>query len=370
MFRRHTLMATTLLACSAALAQAPQTAPASRLSLINPLLESGPDPWIVYHGGLYYLMHTTGNSLRIRKAARLADLSQAPNQLVWQAPPSGSYSRDIWAPELHFLRGKWYIYFAADAGSNASHRIWVLENDSADPLSGEWHMKGKVADATDRWAIDATVFEQDSRLFMIWSGWEGDVNGAQHLYIAELADPWTVKGPRVQISSPEYPWEKVGDLTQRRDPERNPAANLLDPLHVDVNEGPEILRRGDRIFLIYSASGCWTDYYSMGMLTADANSDLLNPASWKKNPLPVFWQAPQNGAYGPGHGGFFQSPDGTEDWMIYHANPQPNQGCGNRRAPRAQRFTWKPDGTPDFGRPAAIGVLLSPPSGEPAPVIR
>ena len=357
------LTATALLAYGTVSAAAPQPALAPP-PLVNPLLPSGPDPWITWRGGFYYYMHTTGNGVKIWKTRRLADLAQAESKVVWQAPRTGPDSHDIWAPELHFLRGKWYIYFAADAGANTSHRIWAMENESEDPLAGEWRMKGKVSDASDRWAIDPTVFETGSRLFLVWSGWEGEVNGTQNLYIAELSDPWTVKSARVKISSPEYPWEKVGDLTARRDPEENPGLNLLDPPHVEVNEGPEILRHGDQIFLIYSAGGCWTDSYSMGMLAARAGSDLLTPASWKKSPLPVFWQSPKAGAYATGHGSFFRSPDGTEDWMMYHANPMAHQGCGNRRSPRAQRFTWNADGTPDFGRPAATGVPVAAPAGE------
>jgi GH43 family beta-xylosidase len=367
-FHTRALTAIALLACGVVTAQTPQPAlnPIVKApsALVNPLLNSGPDPWITYRGGFYYYMNTTANSLKIWKTRSLADLAHAESKAVWLPPASGPYSRDVWAPELHFLRGKWYIYFAADAGTNASHRIWALENDSADPLSGEWRMKGKVADASDRWAIDATVFEEGSRMFMIWSGWEGDTNVAQNLYIAELSDPWTIKGPRVKISSPEYPWEKVGDLTARRNPEENPGLNRLDPPHVEVNEGPEILRHGENIFVIYSAAGCWTDFYSMGLLAARAGGDLLNPASWKKSPIPVFWQSARANAYGTGHGSFFQSPDGTEDWMLYHANPQPSQGCGGHRSPRAQRFTWNADGTPDFGRPIGIGVPLDAPSGE------
>ena len=353
--RRPALAAATLVACGALTGQSP---------LLNPLLPSGPDPWVTWRDGFYYYTHTTGSNLTIWKTRSLADLAQAEKKAVWSPPATGPYSRDVWAPELHFLRGKWYLYFAADAGTNASHRIWVMENASADPLTGEWRVKGNVADPTNRWAIDATVFEERGRLFMIWSGWPDDGNGTQNLYIAELSDPWAVKGPRIKISSPDHPWEKVGDLKSRRDPEENPGANRLDPLHVDVNEGPEILRHGNRIFLIYSAGGCWTDYYTLGMLTAEAGSDLLNPASWKKSPLPVFWQSPKAGVYGPGHCSFFRSPDGTEDWMLYHANTAADQGCGNGRAPRAQRFTWNADGTPDFGRPIGVGVPVTRPSGE------
>jgi GH43 family beta-xylosidase len=161
-------------------------------TLVNPLLPSGADPWITSHDGFYYYMNTTGSSLVIWKTKTISALATAEKKIVWQAPASGPYSRDIWAPELHFLRGKWYIYFAADGGRNESHRIWVLENAAADPLDGEWQLKGKVSDSSDRWAIDATIFENDSRLYMVWSGWEGEVNGAQNLYIAELSNPQSV----------------------------------------------------------------------------------------------------------------------------------------------------------------------------------
>ena len=332
-------------------------------TIVNPLLPSGPDPWITSRNGFYYYMNTTGSSLVIWKTKSIAALATSEKKTVWRPPASGPYSHDIWAPELHFLRAKWYIYFAADSGRNESHRIWVLENAAADPLDGEWQMMGKVADPSDRWAIDATVFEQDSRLYMVWSGWEGEGNGAQNLYIAELSDPYTVKGRRVRLSAPEYPWEKVGDLRPEIASEANPGADPANPIHVDVNEGPEILRHGGHIFLVYSAGGCWTDYYSLGMLTASQGTDLMDPASWHKSPTPVFWLSPASHAYGPGHNSFFQSSDGKEDWILYHANSEPQQGCGNHRAPRAQSFTWQPDGMPDFGRPVGVGVRIAAPSG-------
>jgi GH43 family beta-xylosidase len=332
----------------------------------NPLLPTGPDPWVIVKDGYYYYMNTVGTNLTIWKTRSIADLRNAEEKVVWLPPASGPYSHEIWAPELHFLEGKWYIYFAADAGTNQSHRLWVLENASADPLQGEWTMKGKLADPSDKWAIDPTVFENAAKRYAAWSGWEGDVNGVQSIYIAELENPWTIKGQRSRISTPEYPWEKMGDRDRqlKRDPERNPALAVEEPVHIDVNEGPEVLQHGDKIFVVYSASACWTDYYELGMLAASANDDLLNPASWKKSPVAMFWQSPKAHAYGSGHNSFFKSPDGTQDWIIYHANSEPNQGCGEQRAPRAQPFTWKADGTPDFGRPVSIGTQIAVPSGE------
>lgn len=338
----------------------------TRPTLTNPLLPSGPDPWITSRNGVYYYMNTTGNSLVIRKTRRIEDLEHAQRKVIWTPPSSGPYSHDIWAPELHFLHGKWYVYFAADAGTTKTHRLWVLENSSPDPLEGSWAFKGELKAPSDKWAIDGSVFENRGKLYLVWSGWEGDANGVQSIYLAQLENPWTVKGNRVRISTPDHPWEKVGDLPDRRaSHETNPGADKADPPHVDVNEGPEVLEHEGKLFLIYSASGCWTNFYELGMATASASSDLMNPASWKKSPLPVFWESPAAHAYGTGHNGFFKSPDGKQDWIIYHANKEPNQGCGAARSPRAQPFTWNPDGTPNFGRPVPTGVPIPAPSGEP-----
>ena len=172
----------------------------------NPVLPSGPDPWVITKDGYYYYMNSTGKNLTIWKARSIADLAKAEKKIVWTPPPSGPHSHDIWAPELHFLQGKWYIYFAADAGTNMTHRLWVLENPSPDPLQGQWTLKGKVTDPSDKWAIDGTVLENKGRMYLVWSGWEGDTNGTQSIYIAELSNPWTVKGKRVKLSSPEYSW--------------------------------------------------------------------------------------------------------------------------------------------------------------------
>ena len=317
----------------------------------NPLLPSGADPWVIYHKGYYYYTNSLQNKLNIWKVKNLADLASAEKKTVW-APPSGTqYSRELWAPELHYLNNKWYLYFAADDGSNNNHRLYVLENAAADPLTGNWVFKGKVGDATNKWAIDGSVFTHKGQLYMIWAGWEGDENGQQDLYIAKKKNPYTIDGPRVKISSPLYDWEKNGDLHDANNPP-----------HVNVNEGPEVLKHGDKIFLIYSASGCWTDFYALGMLTAKTNSNLLDPRSWTKSAEPVFKKSEENGVYAPGHNSFFKSPDGTEDWIIYHANSKPGQGCGGFRSPRMQKFSWNKDGTPNFGIPVKENTPLPIPS--------
>jgi len=317
----------------------------------NPLLPSGADPYSFYKDGYYYYTNSTGNGVELWKSKTLAGLKDAPHKTIWKAPATGAYSKNIWAPEVMFIHGKWYAYFAADNGKNENHRMYVLENQSADPMFGEWVFKGQITDATNKWAIDGDVAEINGKLYMIWSGWEGDENGKQEIFMAKLKNPWTVDGERVKISSPEFEWEQHGDLN-------NPG----NPPHVDVNEGPQFLVHNDKIFIIYSASGCWTDFYALGMITADLSSDILNPKSWVKSAKPVFERSIENGVYAPGHNSFFKSPDGKEDWILYHANDKPGQGCGNFRSPRAQKFTWNADGTPNFGTPLKTGVEIPVPA--------
>lgn len=317
----------------------------------NPLLPIGADPWSLYKDGFYYYTNTLGDSLVLYKTKNLAHLKTALRKTIFVPPKGSAYSKQLWAPELHFMDNKWYMYFAADSGRNEDHRLYVLENTEDDPMRGSWQLKGKIADSSDKWAIDGSVFEHQERLYMIWSGWEGDKNGQQDIYIASMKNPWTLDSKRVRLSSPVFDWEKHGQL--------NDSTN---PPHVYVNEGPQILKRGDNIFLIYSASGCWTDHYALGMLSTKAWNNLLDSASWKRHPEPVFKQSIQNRVYAPGHNSFFKSPDGTEDWILYHANDQPGQGCGRHRSPRAQRFSWNPDGTPNFGEPIRTGIPLQIPS--------
>jgi len=316
----------------------------------NPLLPSGADPWVVHRNGYYYYMHTMGNRLVLWKTRQLAHLKTAERKTIWAPPENTAYSHEIWAPEIHFIEGKWYVYFAADDGDNKNHRMYVIENASADPMDGEWTFKGKITDPTDQWAIDGSVFQYKKKWYFIWSGWEGDKNGQQNIYIARMKNPWTIKGERVRISAPTYDWETHGDLPGQT------------PSHVNVNEGPEVLQHGGDIFLIYSANGCWTDYYALGMLKLINPEHLLDPGSWKKYPKPVFKGSKENGVYAPGHNGFFKSPDGREYWIIYHANSAPGQGCGGHRSPRMQPFGWKADGTPDFGVPVEAGESIAVPS--------
>lgn len=302
---------------------------------LAPLLPSGPDPFIAVHDGAYYLTYTTARDIRIRKAGTLAGLAAAAPVQVW-TDSEPSRCCNIWAPELHLLRGpnglRWYIYYTA--GSKpccATQRMHVLESESTDPM-GPYHYKGRLFDASnDYWAIDPTVFEAGGTLYAVYSGTPRDLmprEKPQHLYIARMSNPWTLAGPRVLLSEPTYDWEKRGG---------------------GVNEGPAFLRRGDRIFLAFSGSGCYTDDYAVGLLETTAAANLLDPGAWKKHSEPILSRNDSAGVFAPGHNSFFRPPGSDEDWIVYHANPRAGLGCGAARSPRVQPLRWTPAGLPVLG---------------------
>lgn len=310
----------------------------------NPIWSSGgADPWIWQQDGIYYFTYTQGAKVVLYKTGDIAHLgdvvSSAPAYATVYTPPSTM--KDIWAPELHRINNKWYMYFAADDGTNSNHRMYVIENDSIDPTTHNWVLKGKVSDSTDNWAIDGTILDYNDQLYMIWSGWESPSSSVQNLYIAKLSDPWTIEGSRVKISSPQYDWEKHG---------------------LSVNEGPAVLKNAaGNVFVTYSGSLYATDNYCLGMLSLKPGGDPMNAADWTKSTEPVFARNDTGAVYGPGHNGFFKSPDGTEDWIVYHARSKPNAGDNNPRNVRIQRFNWNSDGTPDFGIAASVNQSLDPP---------
>jgi GH43 family beta-xylosidase len=307
----------------------------------NPVVADGADPWIAFRNGYYYLTFTTGSNVQIRRAPRLAGtngIGRAAVSMVFQ-PPS-PFNKNVWAPELHFLRGKAYLYYAADDGVNANHRMFVAESSSPGP-GFSFTAKGKVHDpANDRWAIDGTVLETgNGSLFFIWSGWPSTQDGLQNLYIAPMSDPLTISGPRVLLSTPDLPWESW------------------------IQEGPTVLQRDGRVFVIYAANLSWTDNECLGLLL-NTTGDYLNRSSWKKFSNPVFktFSGPNGSVFGPGHCSFTRSLDGTEDWIFYHAAK--SSGSGWSRSIRMQRFGWAPGGNPNFGQPIATGVELAIPAGD------
>jgi GH43 family beta-xylosidase len=323
---------------------------AQPVSWINPLVTQRADPHVTYVDGQYLLTATVPayDRIELRRARTLDGLREATPQAIWRRHANGPMSWHIWAPELQRIDGKWYVYFAAGRAEDIwAIRMYVLENASADPFSGAWTEKGQIKTKWETFALDATTFVHRGERYLAWAQKEPDIKGNTNLYLAKMDTPWSIVGEPVRLSKPDLPWEQVKYW---------------------VNEGPAVLIRNGRVFMTYSASAT-NEYYCMGLLTADANANLLDPAAWHKSPKPVFATWSVNGVFGPGHNSFTTTPDGQTDVMVYHARTY-REIAGHElnnpdRHTRAQPIGWRPDGTPDFGVPVPDGPLPDPTAAKP-----
>ncbi len=317
---------------------------ATAATFFNPLLPAGADPYAVYADGHYYVMVTEQTRVAILRTPDITDLKHAEKRVIYTPPKQGPAARDLWAPEIHQINDRWVVYFTAvdETGEDRNRRIFVIAGpEGKDPFDGEWQISGqlKLPVGQDRYAIDGTVLQDAGRTYFIWSS-KLDYKGGfwQHILIAEMKDPYTLGDREVIISRPDEEWENHDQPT---------------------NEGPQILKHGDNIWIGYSGSAYWSEYYAIGFLRAKSGTDLMNPGSWHKMGKPYFSQNAAVQVYGPGHASFIKSPDGSEDWLFYHARDIPR---GEPRSPRLKKIEWL-NGEPVLGEPESNDSELTKPSG-------
>ncbi|MGL1955823.1 MAG: family 43 glycosylhydrolase [Colwellia sp.] len=312
----------------------------------NPIAEQRADPWVYKHSdGYYYFTGSVPDYDRVilRRATTINGLTTAKEITAWQQPSMGAMSGFIWAPEIHYINDKWYIYYAASEKEDKwDIRIYVLENTSANPTTGTWLEKGELTvngqGRTDRFfALDATTFIHKKQRYLIWA--QIPPRKDSSLFIAKMITPWQIdQSTTTLISAPTFAWEKKGHK---------------------VNEGAAVIKRNGKIFVTYSASAT-DENYAIGLLTIDENANLLDTRSWQKNPVPIFKSSVKNSQYGPGHSSFTTSEDGSQDIVIYHARDY-QKIIGEplfdaNRHTQGKVFTWHDDGSPNFGIPTARTV--------------
>lgn len=306
----------------------------------NPIIRSidSPDPWVIRYGGYYYFTGTLDpdGGLWVWRSRDLTGLDHGRKVKVWTAPETGPESHAIWAPELHRIAGKWYLYFTASDGNDRHHKQYVLEARTDDP-QGPYIDRGRVDPKLNSFAIDGSVLQMpDGKLYWLYSDGE--------LHIVPMLSPLRVDAAhRALLAKATFPWER------------------------GWVEAPEALIHHGRIFIAYSAGHSGTPNYSIGLLTFTGNN-LLDPNSWTKSPMAVFYPyfGPDGAVYTVGHNCFTTSPDGREDWIVYHAKDWrglEDAGFAGRKT-RIQKFTWSKSNYPIFGHPVPSGIPLDKPSGE------
>lgn len=281
---------------------------------INGLITEYNKPFIIQRADPYVYRHTDGtyyftasvpeyDRIVIRKSDTLLGLKDAKEKCVWTKHETGDMSKHIWAPEIHYLDGKWYIYYAASKVDDIWHlRPFILECTGGDPMKDEWIEKGKIQRSDDdiysfeSFSLDATIFEHKGERYYIWAEKVGVGIGISNLYIAKMESPTKLATPQTLLTTPDYDWERVD---------------------IWVNEGPAVIKHDGKIFVTFSASATG-ECYCLGMLYIGEDENLLDPKAWTKCKKPILCSDPEKGFFGPGHNSFTTLPDGT-DVCVFHA---------------------------------------------------
>ena len=339
----------------------------------------GGDPWVTYHDGWYYYM-VTGNAFFVSRSRELERVNSNPVPVFDMSDLIGeeygiSIVKELWAPELHFIDGRWYIYFTVYDGETedsaawngctgrpANHRMYVLESETEDIYS-TFTFKGQLKEVESdyinddgwnnadynikpgHWAIDQSIFKWNDKLYAVWSGWSSYSSVDQRIFIAEMSNPYTISGNRVEISRPNYAYETYSVI---------PA----------VNEGPQALISpdGKTLNIAFSVNRFDDPTYALGLLTLKENGDPLNADDWIKTDEPVLSTNTEKSTYSVGHCSFVCSPDKSEYYLIYHARGGEDVDT-NPREIRIQQFFWYDNGTPCFEKPINADDLVKAPSG-------
>ena len=313
----------------------------------NPLSKgNAPDPFIQYIDGYYYALYTEADKITLYRNTTLKSVLSGEKKVVYQI--GKEVGGNIWAPELHYNPSteRWYIY--ASGSTNgwefSTIRMFCLESETSDPF-GAYLFKGFTD--SNLLAIDQTVFydEASETLYTAFSEFTGD---GQVITLAVMDDPWTISDRRIRLSQPEYEWEKLG-VVENKDSR--------------VNEGPIFLLQNGTLTLLYSASGCWSEYYCLGQINFTGKkfdtTSMMSARNWEKQSRPVFSAA--NEVYGVGHCSFFHSPDGTETWIAYHGMATPDAGEGGRFM-YAQKIDFDQNDRPLLGEPLSRKTKIPVPS--------
>jgi len=314
-----------------------------RPTVLNPLVFQRADPWVTRDESGRYLFTASVpayDRIILRQADSLGGLSLAEEKTIWNRPESGLMGGHIWAPEIHRIDGRWYIYFAAGNSDELFHiRTYVLACDGDDPMVDNWSVLGQLETPWDTFTLDCTSFQHRGVNYLCWAQQEPGIDTNSNLYLAPIDSPTRLAARPTRLTVPTLKWEVRG---------------------YKVNEGPAMLARNGQLFLTYSASA--TDArYCMGMLSAKDDADIMDPAVWTKAESPVFQTDARRHVYGPGHNSFTTDVCGN-DILVYHARSY-EQIVGDplydpNRHTRVQPITYDDQGYPRFGRPYAAGPLL------------
>jgi GH43 family beta-xylosidase len=307
------------------------------VTLRNPIIsgtfgDDHGDPFIVRYLDSYFLYHTGDTSGR-----RGVSVHRSNDLVSWEflgfaleAAPSGWAWSDLWAPEVVYERGTFYMYVTATSrysgraggrwqageGDDAGRRLGVARaTDPAGPFV--WDEEPLI----DHWSIDGHPFrDDDGAMWLLYNVRNEhtsypDGSPGTGIVCDRLLAPDRLRGRPRPVISPSQPWEG------------NRGSDFY------WNEAPYLLKRRGVYHLMYSGGYFLDDSYAIGL----AHSDDLE-GRWTKDPgNPAFRGSGR--IRGPGHHSVVFAPDAATRYAVYHGYVDDDPG----RKVHIDRMKWAGD---------------------------
>lgn len=257
------------------------------------------DPFVITESGLYYLLGTTGNdcwnagsdlTLYVSR-----DMTEFERVGCMTAEGALSGYTQIWAPELHRYREKYYLIVSVFDRAKGRGSI-ILVSDSVrgkfTPLTGEY------ITPNGWWCLDASLFVWKGEPYLYFSNeWINPVSsdGDGALFIAKLSDDLTslASPPKKVVSGKHCGFSVEIESGGKRG---------------YVAEGPFAVEKNGRIFLY------WSTFTEQGYCVAESVSDDIF-GDYKFDKL-IFQKD-------GGHAMIFRDLQGIEKIVLHQPNESP-----------------------------------------------
>ena len=292
------------------------------------------DPVIIKEGGTYYIF-STGRGINVYSSKDLKNWTKEKpvfeNAPEWAVRAVPEFKNHIWAPDISFHNGLYYLYYSVSAFAKNTSCIGVAVNKTLDKSSPDfgWTDKGKILQSVperDMWnAIDPNLIidEKGTPWLSFGSFWEG-------IKMVKLdADLTRIAEPQV--------WHSLARRKRDADiPDTQPGNGAV--------EAPFIFKRGAFYYLFISTDYCCRAEKSDYKLVVGRSEKLTGPYLDKKGidllngGGSIVRQGDENW-YGVGHNAVYQV-DG-KDYLIYHGYDAKDKGKSKLLI---EELSWTADG--------------------------
>lgn len=271
----------------------------------NPVYPSSfPDPFVLKYNGEYFAYCTghwdAGTVFGVLHSADLIRWTPVGGAMAELDPPEPFY----WAPEVTYWNGVFYLYYSV--GNETFMQLRVATSDRPD---GGFEDAG-IRLTKEDFAIDAHVFtDDDGQRYMFYA-----TDFLEHTHIGtgvvvdRMVDWYELAGEPRPVVRARYDWQ-VYDAARKE----------KGGVRWHTVEGPFVLKRKGRYFMMYSGGNWQQPTYGVSFAVA---ADIRSPNEWRQfsdgeKVLPIL-RTDAKKQVGPGHNSVILGPNGRDLYCIYH----------------------------------------------------